>query len=280
VTYVCSLCGALAAGCERCLVCEAPGAFMKAISTPIAPMKKSKGVGVRKEPSRPMKVKALASDLDVPRLQMDPKGFGKALPRGVLVILSGDPGAGKSTFVISVLKSVVGKVLYVCAEESAHLVADRARRVGGSDDMLLFHTQSIFGALKAAQDEHPDVLAIDSLNASTGVESHGENASLADRLQAVAKWCIDTGCTAIVISHVNKDGEVYGPTTLEHTSDINMHIAVDEETEIRTIKCSKNRFGPTGIYGEFKLVQSGIAWVEKKAEKEEERGEANPVAWD
>lgn len=238
---------------------------MKEIRQPVAAMKKDKsGAGARKEPTRPMKVKALISG-EVPRLKMDPRGWGRELPKGILVILSADPGAGKSTFLLSTLSSVQGSVLYVCSEESVYQVAERARRIGGNEDMALVHTRSMFQGLAWAREHRPDVLVIDSLNASTAVESNGENASLVDKLQATAELCVQSGMTAIVISHVNADGEIYGPTTLEHASDINMWIRVSPD-ETREIGSSKNRFHRTGPYGSFKLVESGIQWLGEPVE--------------
>ncbi len=110
------------------------------------------------------------------------------------------------------------------------------------------------------------VFVIDSINAATGVMSEGENASLGDKLKAINDTCIHSGMAAIVISHVNKEGGVYGPRGLEHMSDANIVIQVTRGgpyDELRTIRATKNRFHATGRYGAFRLLENGVSWTEE-----------------
>ncbi|HNY48630.1 MAG TPA: AAA family ATPase, partial [Casimicrobium sp.] len=196
---------------------------------------------------------------------MDPWGWGRELPKGVTVILSAEAGAGKSTFLAKSLSSVKGRVLYVSSEESAYRLGERVMRIGADPELAIYHQKSIFEILKVAEEERPDILVIDSLNACHGIDSHGQNVALNDRLDLINQAVIRQKMTAILISHVNGDGEIFGPTTLEHMSDILMTMKVvrgGPADEVRVIEGKKNRFGPTGRYGAFRHVENGLTRTE------------------
>src|SRR5713101_8271504 len=60
--------------------------------------------------------------------------LGGGLVRGSVVLLAGEPGAGKSTLCLQAAAGLEAKglrVLLVCGEESVDQVAARARRIGG-----------------------------------------------------------------------------------------------------------------------------------------------------
>lgn len=211
-----------------------------------------------------MMVRDLVTGEEVPRLIMDETGWGRALPRGTVTILTGVPGSGKSTFLLKSLGTMEGTILYIGSEESSHVISDRCVRVSGREDMYVYHCTSIFETLAWANKLDPDILVLDSLNGCTGVESHGENANLSDKLKSLSEFCLAHGTTAIVISHINKDNQVFGPRTLEHMSDINMvieKIEGGELDEVRVIRATKNRFGPTGRYAAFRHAESGLVWT-------------------
>ena len=57
--------------------------------------------------------------------------LGKGLVEGEVVLLSGEPGVGKSTLLMQIVLNFTkkGKVLYVCGEESPTQLNERLERV-------------------------------------------------------------------------------------------------------------------------------------------------------
>ena len=70
------------------------------------------------------------------------------VPPGTVLLLGGEPGVGKSTLALSVASAMAksGPVLYVCGEEKATVVEERAKRVDARGfrflDCLLYTSPS------------------------------------------------------------------------------------------------------------------------------------------
>ena len=64
--------------------------------------------------------------------------LGGGLVKGSIVLLSGDPGIGKSTILLQICEYLGNglKILYVSGEESAHQIKMRASRLNVSTDKL------------------------------------------------------------------------------------------------------------------------------------------------
>lgn len=262
--HSCQACGALGVGPARlCAVCRSDRLlFLQPRADVRAPKREDERRIVLPEPKRPMPARELAKSAHTPRFDMDAWGWGSALPIGVTVILSAEAGAGKSTFLAKSLSTVQGKILYASSEESAYRLGERVMRIGASPELPIYHQKSIFEILRQAKEDRPDVLVIDSINACHGIDSGGQNVALNDRLDMVNQAVIEQKMTAILISHVNGEGEVYGPTTLEHMCDILMSIRIMRGgplDEVRVIEGKKNRFGMTGRYGAFRHIENGLA---------------------
>ena len=270
--FQCKACGAYAPAdrwlsLDSCPCCKAIGSIQQAPVSEIFTRKtKRADSGFKGEPTKPLAISDLPIQ-ETPRLDMNAKGWRNPLPRGVTVLVSGDPGAGKSTFLLQSLSSVVGRVLYVVSEESVYRVAERARRIGANTSMRLLHCDSLYTAQRWIDAERPDIAVIDSVNMLRATEDAGENASLIERLEVLQRDALRMGVTVVCVSHVGKEGEIYGPRRLEHISDINIHIAVNLD-ETRTIHGVKNRFDSTGEYAHYTLEASGLVWCERNQEKE------------
>src|SRR3989337_3693247 len=66
--------------------------------------------------------------------------IGGGIVPGSLIILTGDPGIGKSTLLLQISDKLAHKarVFYFSSEESLAQVKQRAARIGGSHEQLLF----------------------------------------------------------------------------------------------------------------------------------------------
>ncbi|MEB4614359.1 DNA repair protein RadA [Leucobacter sp. M11] len=194
--------------------------------------------------------------------------LGGGLVPGATVLLSGEPGVGKSTLLLEVASKAAQqgrRVLYVSAEESIGQVRMRGERTGAMHDTLFLASEndlgSVLGQIEAVE---PALVIIDSVQtiASDTVEGAAGGPSqvreVAATLIRVAKA---TGIPVILVGHVTKDGNVAGPRVLEHLVDVVCHFEGDRHTALRFVRSLKNRFGPTDEVGCFEMAGTGIQEV-------------------
>ena len=194
--------------------------------------------------------------------------LGGGLVKGSVVLLSGDPGIGKSTILLQICEYLGEglKILYVSGEESAHQIKLRASRLS-----VLTHNLSVLCETDAQyicefiQSEKPDVVIIDSiqtmeiseLNSSPGsVTQVRESTNLFTRTAKISNIPI------FLVGHVNKDGNIAGPKVLEHIVDCVLYFEGDRNTSYRILRAVKNRFGSTNEIGVFEMLDNGLTEVD------------------
>ncbi|MBI3779775.1 MAG: DNA repair protein RadA [candidate division NC10 bacterium] len=199
--------------------------------------------------------------------------LGGGIVPGSFVLLSGDPGIGKSTLLLQASMQIAireGTVLYVSGEESPEQTRSRGSRVGPlSDRLLLLAETSLQVILDQAERLRPKVLVIDSIQtiASEDLESPPGSFSqvreAAWRLMALAK---DKGVSTIVIGHITKDGSIAGPKALEHMVDAVVFMEGEGHQVHRLLRTMKNRFGPTPEVGVLEMTDKGLRELENPSE--------------
>ena len=194
--------------------------------------------------------------------------LGGGLVKGSVVLLSGDPGIGKSTILLQICEYLGEglKILYVSGEESAHQIKLRASRLSVSTENLavLCETDAQY-ICEYIQSEKPDIVIIDSiqtmeiseLNSSPGsVTQVRESANLFTRTAKASNIPI------FLVGHVNKDGNIAGPKVLEHIVDCVLYFEGDRNTSYRILRAVKNRYGSTNEIGVFEMLDNGLCEVE------------------
>lgn len=194
--------------------------------------------------------------------------LGGGIVPGAAILLSGEPGVGKSTLLLEVAarSAQAGhRVLYASAEESTAQVRLRAERTGALHDDLFLASETdlatILGHIDAIE---PRLVIIDSVQTvssaqSEGMAGHpGQVREVASTLIRVAKEC---DIPVVIVGHVTKDGSIAGPRILEHLVDVVCHFEGDRQTSLRFVRALKNRFGPTDEVGCFDMTGAGIAEV-------------------
>ena len=194
--------------------------------------------------------------------------LGGGIVPGAVILLSGEPGVGKSTLLLDMAAHVARggkKVLYVSAEESAGQVYLRASRTHGLDDNLFLANETDLGAVLGHIDQvQPKLVIVDSIQTVTsGVleSTAGGVAQVREVAATLIRVAKDRGLPIILVGHVTKDGQVAGPRTLEHLVDVVCHFEGDRQTSLRFVRALKNRFGPTDEVGCFEMTGEGIVEV-------------------
>ncbi len=199
--------------------------------------------------------------------------LGGGIVVGSVVLIGGDPGIGKSTLVLQMLKQVSerkGKALYVTGEESPSQIKMRAQRLGVSaENLYVLAETSLEEVLHAAAGLEPQVLVVDSVQTVFTSElpsapgSVGQVREVSGRLMVHAK---KSGIPTFLIGHVTKDGAIAGPRVLEHIVDTVLYFEGDRGHAFRILRAVKNRFGSTNEIGVFEMKESGLAEVANPSE--------------
>lgn len=74
------------------------------------------------------------------------------------------------------------------------------------------------------------------------------------------------GTSIILAGHVNKEGSIAGPKTLEHMVDTVLYFEGEPRQSFRVIRAVKNRFGSTNEIGVFEMTDAGLREVENPSE--------------
>lgn len=214
--------------------------------------------------------------------------LGGGIVPGSIVLISGEPGIGKSTLLLQSAMQIAsggeGKearpsVLYVTGEESAQQVKIRADRIVHSsqkkkksvnreptiDNLFILPQTNIEAILAACEKLTPKLLIVDSIQTLTwdklagSAGSVGQVRECAQILQRLAKT---TGVAIFVVGHVTKEGSIAGPKVLEHLVDAVCHLEGDGMHTFRLLRTLKNRFGSTFEVGVFEMQDRGLVEVE------------------
>ncbi|MCA2958691.1 MAG: DNA repair protein RadA [Silvanigrellales bacterium] len=194
--------------------------------------------------------------------------LGGGLVPGSLVLLSGEPGIGKSTLLMQALHGLASrgfKVLYASGEESPEQIRLRAERLGCVSERVLLTAETDVVKLRELALQHrPQVLVVDSIQTAGHPEvasSPGSVSQVRECTHALLELSKGHTLTTLIIGHVTKDGSVAGPKMLEHLVDTVLHLEGDANTGFRILRATKNRFGSTGEMGVFAMQGSGLCDV-------------------
>lgn len=194
--------------------------------------------------------------------------LGGGIVKGSVVLLSGDPGIGKSTILLQICKAVDKSlnILYVSGEESAVQIKLRASRldVSGENVSVISETdtQSVCEYITASK---PDIVMIDSIQTMQISELSSSAGSIV-QVRESTNMLLRTGKSldipVFIVGHVNKGGDIAGPKVLEHIVDTVLYFEGERRQAYRILRAIKNRFGSTNEIGVFEMTDKGLIEIE------------------
>jgi DNA repair protein RadA/Sms len=192
--------------------------------------------------------------------------FSEGLMVGSFTLLAGEPGLGKSTLALQLLRSLEQKntnieCLYITAEESVLELARRSKRLNIPKSISVLQANNFEHIEDILQKYKPKVVILDSIQTIFSTEIAGSPGSpsqvsfMASQFMAIIK---NLNISLIMIGHVTKDGNIAGPKTLEHLVDTVVSLEMSKNTQYRTLSLSKHRYGSTDKQLLLKMGENGL----------------------
>ena len=194
--------------------------------------------------------------------------LGGGIVKGSVILLSGDPGIGKSTILLQVCNALQRdiKILYVSGEESAIQIKLRAKRIGVESDSVSIMTETdVQTVCEYISSARPDLVMIDSIQTMQHPDISSAPGSIV-QVRESANLLLRTGKSLdipiFIVGHVNKGGDIAGPKVMEHIVDTVLYFEGERNQSYRILRAIKNRFGSTNEIGVFEMTETGLAEVE------------------
>lgn len=275
--YVCSACGAeFLKWSGKCSSCgewgtleeyeekeETVGDIKPSVFRSISEIANVKEAGVEKN---------LGERMSTGFKEMD-RVLGKGLVKGEVVLISGEPGIGKSTLLMQVvLKNLKNKrILYVCGEESPGQLYSRLKRLSGEkspskleENFLVTEDTVVERVVELIRSDNFDMVVVDSIQSMSSSASKSYPGSISQvRIcgALLTRASKITGIPMFIVGQINKGGDIAGPKVLEHIVDCVLYIEGDQFNQYRILRGIKNRFGSTNEIGVFEMKGDGLAEV-------------------
>jgi len=268
--YICNACGAITprwAG--KCDSCNEWNSIEEKVDTTVA----LNSSGARRRKGKTINFQSLKGTQEKPtRIKSNINEFdrvcGGGLVKGMVSLIGGDPGIGKSTLLLQVASSIAktNETAYISGEESIEQIRLRAMRLGVQESPVQLASSTNMNNILATMEGNnpPKVIVVDSIQTMflDSIESAPGTVSqvraCAGELVRVAKA---TGVSVFIVGHVTKDGAIAGPRVLEHMVDTVLYFEGERTHPYRILRSVKNRFGATDEIGVFDMTASGLQEV-------------------
>ena len=198
--------------------------------------------------------------------------LGGGLIKGEVVLITGSPGIGKSTFLLQLSQEYakIGNVFYVSGEESPRQIKQRAERVNvKSENLYILNDTNIEKIESVILRDKPKVVVVDSIQTlySENVNSiPGSVTQIRETTLKIIEIAKKNEIAFYIVGHVTKDGKLAGPKLLEHMVDAVLQIEGEENNYYRIIRSIKNRYGSTNEISIFDMKENGISEVKNPSE--------------
>jgi DNA repair protein RadA/Sms len=267
--YVCQSCGYQnTKWLGRCPECEQWNSFVEEQAAGRMPSSAGRRQGVSISPVAISQINAGEGERQPTGIDELDRVLGGGVLPGMVVLVGGDPGIGKSTLLLQAAghMSQAGQVvLYVSGEESAKQTRLRADRVQAvSDRLFILPDTSLERIVEHIDQLRPQLVIMDSVQTlsseqlQSGAGSIGQVREVTARMVEMAKGL---GIATFLVGHVTKDGALAGPKVLEHMVDCVLYFEGEASHVFRILRAVKNRFGSVNEIGVFEMTRDGLCEV-------------------
>ncbi len=195
--------------------------------------------------------------------------LGGGIVRGSLVLMSGEPGIGKSTLLLQAAAAVTrggDRAIYVSGEETLHQIKLRAARLGiKGDGLFLIAETNLEAVLGSIDPESTGLVIVDSIQTvylESVDASPGSINQVRESTLHLMRWAKANNVPIFISGHVTKEGAIAGPHALEHIVDVVLYLEGEHFSNYRVLRCVKNRFGSTNEIAVFEMKEEGMIEVE------------------
>ena len=271
-TYVCTECGSVQSRwLGKCPEC---GSWNTLEETAVSVTPSVKGKSLNSMPTANVTVVSTLKEIDsseenryTTAMSELNRVLGGGIVPGSVVLLSGDPGIGKSTLLLQICQSISdeAKILYISGEESLRQIKLRAARLGvETENLLLASTTNIEAVIDAINRLKPNIVMVDSIqtmNLSGLNSTTGSVSQVRECTQLLINAAKSLEIPTFIVGHVNKDGNIAGPKVMEHMVDAVLYFEGERNLSYRILRAIKNRYGSTNEIGVFEMQEIGLVEV-------------------
>jgi len=194
--------------------------------------------------------------------------LGGGLVAGSMVLISGDPGIGKSTLLLQASAAVARKdrpVVYVTGEETVYQIKLRAERLGlDGAGLFIIADTDLEAVLGQVEQLSPGLVVVDSIQTVFSPDMEASPGSISQVRECTIRlmqWAKSSGVAVFIAGHVTKEGAIAGPRVLEHIVDVVLYLEGEPFSAYRLLRSVKNRFGSTNEVGVFEMQEKGMVEV-------------------
>ena len=198
--------------------------------------------------------------------------LGGGLLCGEVVLITGNPGIGKSTLLLQVANeyTIYGEVIYISGEESPAQIKNRGKRLKiKNKNLFLMSETDISKIYEYLISKNPKVVIVDSIQTlyNSVIDSiPGTPTQIRECTLKIIELAKKYGISFFIVGHITKDGKVAGPKLLEHMVDAVFNFEGEEGLFYRILRSTKNRFGSTNEIAVFNMEEDGMKEIKNSSE--------------